>query len=288
MDGWLDGAWDLHVHVAPSFFARWGDGVDLAGASQAAGMAGVLLKAHEGSTTEMAAVLSRTHAPLRVAGGVVLNRFVGGINPEAVEAALRLGARCVWLPTIHAPDHARAFGALGGYPQQGGGPAGGEPVPVTEAGGALRPQAREVVALVRDHGALLATGHAGWDEVEAVLAAATDLGLERVLVQHVCFATPGPDLDAIVRAVGRGACVELTALAVSPRWGHATVAACAEAFRRAGDGAVVVSSDAGQAQEPAPPDALAAFAAALHEHGVPAAHVRRALRETPARLLGMA
>ena len=30
---WTDGAVDLHVHCAPSFFPRWGDGLDVEGAT---------------------------------------------------------------------------------------------------------------------------------------------------------------------------------------------------------------------------------------------------------------
>ena len=118
---WLDGAMDLHVHCAPSFFPRWGDGLDVARACEQAGMAGVLLKAHEGSTVESAAVLDRLVPTLRVFGGVVLNRYVGGINPAAAEAALRLGGRCVWFPTLDADAHPRAFGSTGAFPVQRGG-----------------------------------------------------------------------------------------------------------------------------------------------------------------------
>ena len=103
---WLEGAIDLHVHCGPSFFTRWGDGLDLTRVCEQAGMAGVLLKAHEGSTVAQSAVLDRLSPPLMVSGGVVLNRYVGGINPAAAEAALRLGGRCIWFPTIDADAHA--------------------------------------------------------------------------------------------------------------------------------------------------------------------------------------
>lgn len=35
-------------------------------------------------------------------GGITLNRQVGGINPYAVESALKLGGKVVWLPTQSA------------------------------------------------------------------------------------------------------------------------------------------------------------------------------------------
>src|SRR5262245_64201581 len=105
--GWLEGAIDLHVHCSPSFFNRWGDGLDVARACEQTGMAGVLLKAHEGSTVPEATILDRLVPSIDVFGGVVLNRYVGGINPAAAEAALRLGGKCIWFPTVDAHAHAQ-------------------------------------------------------------------------------------------------------------------------------------------------------------------------------------
>ncbi|MDP9135245.1 MAG: DUF6282 family protein, partial [Actinomycetota bacterium] len=115
IEGLLDGAWDIHVHAAPSHFARWGDAWDLAEACKGAGMRGFVLKCHHGSSVEAAHLLSRKFPELSVFGGVVLNQFVGGLNPIAVESYLALGARIVWLPTIHGSFHADRCGCLGGF-----------------------------------------------------------------------------------------------------------------------------------------------------------------------------
>jgi hypothetical protein len=155
---WLDGAIDLHVHCAPSF-TRWGDGLDLARACEQAGMAGVVLKAHEGSTVAAAAILDRISSSLRVLGGVVLNRYVGGINPAAAEAALRLGGRCIWFPTMDANAHARAFGSTGAYPSQRGGIESPTGIRLLDTEGKLVDAAREVLAIAAENDALVATGH---------------------------------------------------------------------------------------------------------------------------------
>ena len=110
-DELLVGAWDVHVHAAPSLFPRWGDGWDLAEACHAARMGGVVLKAHHGSTVEVAATVNRHFEGLTVLGGVVLNQFVGGIHPLIVETTMALGGRIVWMPTIHAAHcHRRRHG----------------------------------------------------------------------------------------------------------------------------------------------------------------------------------
>jgi hypothetical protein len=283
---WLEGAIDLHVHCAPSFFSRWGDGLDVARACEQGGMAGVVLKAHEGSTVEAAAVLDRLSPSLHVLGGVVLNRYVGGINPAAAEAALRLGGRCIWFPTIDADAHARAFGSTGTYPAQSGGIESSTGIRLLDEGGELVDAAREVLALAAEHDALVATGHLARDEIAALHAAARQAGVRRFLVQHPSFTVPGLAVAELEPLVEQGAVVELTYLNVSPLWQTSTVEEAAETLSRLGGDAVVVSSDAGQAHNPSPPDALRSFARALYEHGVREADLTKALRDTPSRLIG--
>jgi hypothetical protein len=282
---WLQGAIDLHVHCSPSFFTRWGDGVDVTRACEHAGMAGILLKAHEGSTVGDAAVLDRLSPSLDVAGGVVLNRYVGGINPAAAEAALRLGARCIWFPTIDAAAHARAFGRTGAYASQRGGIESPTGIHLLDENGTLVETAREVLALAAERDALVATGHLGGGEIAALLAAAREAGVERFLVQHPSFTVPGLSADELAPLVRQGAVIELTYLNVSPLWRTSTVEEAAEALTRFGGDAVVVSSDAGQAHNPSPPEALRSFAQALYEYGVAEADLTKALRDTPRRLL---
>jgi hypothetical protein len=282
---WLKGAVDLHVHCAPSFFTRWGDGLDLARSCEQAGMAGVLLKAHEGSTVAAAAVLDRLSPSLHVLGGVVLNRYVGGINPAAAEAALRLGGRCIWFPTMDADAHARAFGSTGAYPSQRGGIEAPTGIRLLNKDGKLVYAAREVLALAAEHDALVATGHLDKSEIAALLAAARESGVGRFLVQHPFFTVPGLGADELEALVHQGAVVELTYLNVSPLWRTSTVEQAAETLSRLGGDAVIVSSDAGQAHNPSPPEALRSFAQALHEHGVAETELTKALRDTPLRLV---
>jgi Family of unknown function (DUF6282) len=282
---WLEGAIDLHVHCAPSFFARWGDGLDVTRVCDESAMAGILLKAHEGSTVAEAAVLDRQSTSLAVRGGVVLNRYVGGINPDAAEAALRLGGRCVWFPTIDADAHARAFGTTGAYLAQRGGVESENGIRLLDDTGRIVEAAREVLALAAEHNALVASGHLDGVEVAALIAAAGEAGVARVLVQHPNFTVPDLGVEELRPLVEQGAVVELTYLNVSPLWRTSTVAEAASVIKTFGGDAVVIASDAGQAHNPSPPEALRSFAQALYELGVPAADLGRALRDTPRRLL---
>lgn len=98
---------------------------------------------------------------------------------------------------------------------------------------------------------------------------------------------PALDADALEPLVRAGATVELTYLSVSPMWRASTVEATAELLRRLGGDHVVLSSDAGQAHNPSPPEALRSFAQSLYERGVPAEELTKALVDTPRRLIGV-
>lgn len=234
----------------------------------------------------MAAVLSRISPALRVAGGIVLNRYVGGINPAAVEGALKTGAACVWFPTVDAAGHVDAFGTAGAYPAQQGGKETGAGIRVIDDEGRCFPQVREVLELVAEHGVLVATGHLGAGEIDALLREANEIGVSRFLVNHATFATPNLNEDTVSAFVKRGAMIELTYLDISPMWQMSTIERTVRYFRCAGAQSVVLSSDVGQPHNPSPPEALRVFAQCLHEQDILAAEIRRCLTENPCRLLG--
>src|SRR5579859_6238972 len=124
----LQGAYDLHVHSAPCLYPRLADDLTVTEAAQAAGLRGLVLKSHHEPTVGRAYILNQVFRrespdPLTVYGSITLNAAVGGVNPVAVEAALRTGARMVWMPTVDSQAHAAAFGHTGGWDVQGSGSA---------------------------------------------------------------------------------------------------------------------------------------------------------------------
>src|SRR4029078_188002 len=86
----------------------------------------------------------------------------GVATPAAVAVALRLGARIVWLPTLSSrQDYDSGIGPQLGLPGPG--------ISVADPEGELLPETREVLALVLDHDAVLATGHVSAAEHYAVV-----------------------------------------------------------------------------------------------------------------------
>jgi hypothetical protein len=184
----LKGAIDLHLHTSPSIFPRYANDLEVARSASAWGVTAFVLKAHEGSTAERAFLVNYAQPGSTAIGSIVLNHFVGGLNPFAVEVALALGARVVWLPSIHAANHLHHYGgatysamasSLTSRPIEG--------ISLLDASGDIRPEVIHILGLVRDAGAILATGHINPNETRKVVAAAVELHLERVIVTHPVF-----------------------------------------------------------------------------------------------------
>src|SRR5581483_6409471 len=183
----LEGAIDLHVHSAPEVFGRIGDAVDIARRCEAAGMRAVVFKAHHEGTTTRAYYARQQLRDLVPLGGLVLNDFVGGINPTAVKVALDQGAKIIWGPTMHSRHHAETFGR-GTYGIKRQTVEGTIEKPGLEAldeHGELLPELVDVLALVEARGAVFATAHFAPREIEAIVARYA--GRMKILINHPFF-----------------------------------------------------------------------------------------------------
>jgi hypothetical protein len=187
MPAWAHDMVDLHVHAAPSLLPRHGDDRATVSAERALGFGTVVLKSHEGSTAERAAL-----AGDGVVGGVVLNSAVGGANCDAVEIAARLGGRVVWLPTVSSATHQR--GASSPELQVHKGFELRRVDVVTD--GRVRPEWLDVLDTVAAHDLLLASGHLCADETVIVFDEARRRGVRRLLVNHPKMAFLGWHSDA--------------------------------------------------------------------------------------------
>src|SRR5581483_8114071 len=120
---------------------------------------------------------------------IALNGPVGGLNPRAVDLSLKMGGRIVWFPTIASANHIEHHAANPDlrFPQLSRPLMHEQEISVFGADGKLRPEVIEILELIRDEGAILASGHMAPDQVFAVFRAARAMGVERMLVNHPNF-----------------------------------------------------------------------------------------------------
>ena len=285
----IAGAWDLHVHAAPSLFERWGDVWDLAQVCSEARMAGFVLKSHHGSSVESAALVDRKVADLRVLGGLVLNQFVGGLNPFAVEAAVGLGGKIIWLPTIHAAAHRACFGILGGFPFQSSRVARRplEGIRVLNDRSQLVSPLTDILEVLAGQPVVLATGHLSAEEILRLHAFIKKQRLNiRLLVTHVFFNTPSLTVDQLRGMQSEWTWFEVAYFTVSPQ-GNSDSGKVAAWIQQLPTAQWVVASDTGQQDNLRSPHALAAFGGELVNAGIPSVRVRRMLCDEPRHLLGI-
>ena len=67
----------------------------------------------------------------------------------------------------------------------------------------LRPPLDEVLRLTADHDLVLATGHAGRDEVFYVMERARALGVKKVIVTHPCYDPPALSVSELTELAAR-------------------------------------------------------------------------------------
>lgn len=283
------GAYDTHVHIEPDVMRRRIDDLSLARRCAGAGLAGFVLKSHYVPTAERAAVVRNAVPGVDVRGAITLNAAVGGINPVAVEIAARSGATVVWLPTVDSanqrasqardPEGARPpmWAALQADLRERGIAAG--PVAVLDETGRVTDDLRHVLALVAEHDMALATGHLSGPEIVAVVAAAGEAGVRKIVVTHPEFTSQRIPADVQRDLAARGALLERCF--TTPHTGKVAWCELFDHIRAVGPEHSVLSSDLGQPFNPPVEDGLALMAEHLLSAGFTSGQIRTmAVRNT--------
>jgi hypothetical protein len=289
----LEGAVDLHVHPAPSPLPRRIDTAEAARLAGEAGFRAIVVKSHHHSTvTDVLALAAEGQLPsdVQVYGGIALNGPVGGLNPKAVDLALKMGGRIVWFPTIGSPQHIRHHAehpdlkfpklAVKLKPEQ--------PIEIM-ADGRVRDEVYEILESAKEADAIVASGHLAPDRITALFEAAREVGVTRLLVNHPNFVVEASHEDAR-RWVELGAVIEHSLCMYDDEssfyhWDIDTLVAWIEAV---GTEHSTLGSDLGQMNNPLPTDSFRKIVDKLLDRGLGEDAVRRLVRDNPAELLGVA
>jgi len=282
------GVIDMHVHSHPDVFGRNMDDIEVATLAKARGMRGILLKNHISETASRAALVVKVVPGIEVFGGVVLNKAVGGINPDAVEWMHRVyGGRgkVVWLPTFESDKHVKTFGK----PTDKG--------IVVAPNGQVTPEMEAILKIIARENLLLATGHVHPEEVIAVVRRARELGVKNMIVTHALTNVPGLTMAQAKQVADMGAVIEIcflqflagpnAPLPFLTHWTQVNAKNVAQAVKEIGAKSVVVSTDLGQSGNMTHPDGIESAIAAMKKEGIADADIDLMMRKNPARLLGL-
>jgi uncharacterized protein DUF6282 len=282
------GAIDMHVHSHPDVFGRNMDDIDVAQLAKARGMRGIVLKNHVAETASRAALVMKVVPGIEAFGGVVLNKAVGGINPDAVEWMHRTyGGRgkVVWLPTFEADKHVKTLSkpdAIG---------------LVVAPNGQVTPEMEAILKIIARENLVLATGHVHPEEIIAVVRRGRELGVKNMVITHGLTNVPGLTMAQAKQVTEMGAVIEVcflqflagpnAPLPFLTHWTQVNAKHVAQAVKEFGAKSVLISSDLGQSGNMVHPDGIETAVAAMKREGISDGDIDMMLRKNPARLLGL-
>lgn len=278
----LSGAFDLHVHVGP--YPKTYDDIELLECMEQLGMGGAVVKNHFENTAARAKLFNmhyQTNA--RLYGSLVLNRHVGGLNPCAVENALKMGAKTIWLPT----NHFQSFTEL----------AASQPMAKEKAvfkdicgispfdeNGNFHPELYEILDLIKEYDALLQTGHLSVEEGYRTAKEALHCGV-RTVITHV---------DAPCSKYPNDLCKELAkeGAYIDKNWnnvlrGRISAEKLAADIREFSPKSCILTTDMGLRSDVIPPVGLKTFMEALLNNGISEEDIRLMVVDNPKFLLGI-
>jgi hypothetical protein len=285
----LKGAIELHCHSYPSLFPRRQTDWELIEDVKAAGMAGVVIKAHEAQTVDRANLIRMKEPGLHVYGGLVCNHFTGGLSPAAVDAAIRLGAKIIWMPTFSSKEHQCHFAKKETrffvserpltHPAEG--------LEIWDQHRRILPNVHEILQLIGEANIILATGHLHAEEVIALVKAAKQHKVEKILIQHADLGIAPIPLELQKELAKQGAILEKCYLACSTDFQDLTVAEMAETIRQIGADSCVLVTDYGQLHNIPPVEALSSFVSELLSCGISETSIEKMIVNNPKALLGI-
>jgi Family of unknown function (DUF6282) len=284
--GLLEGAVDLHIHSAPDVYPRILNDVELALQAKEMGMKAIVIKNHFVTTAGRAQVASEV-ADFPVFGGVALNLTVGGINVHAVDVALKLGAKIVWLPTLHAQkflqnkSHVANLAGELGEDLQG--------IYLLNEDGTLKEELYRIFKLVAAKDTILATGHVTIEEARVAVREAAAAGVKKIVVTHPLASFVNYSVEEMKEMLDLGATyLEHVYNDTTRQVGHPiTRQALYEGISKIGADHCIMSTDSGQWLNPVPVQQMGIYIQDMLKLGLSEKDIRTMVTDNPARSLGI-
>ena len=311
--GMIPGVFDMHIHTAPDLAPRKTDDLELARRAAQAGMGGFVIKSHLGSSVERALLINKMVPGVRVFGGVTLNFTIGGLNPFAVDAYVRLGAKEVWMPSLsaqytltyqqeHVPLEDRiAFNMSHGgaftppsMNVQPGDPwpwsRNGRGISIFDEAGKILPEVWAILEILAPTEAILGTAHLSVPETHALVDAARQMGVRRILATHPEYMAPLSVEDQRLLA-GKGVfferCLAGTTVITKAVGGFFPFERIADNIRAVGTATTVLATDFGQTKNIHPVEGMGEYLELLARAGFTDREIETMAIQNPRALLGI-
>lgn len=205
----LKGAIDLHCHSGPAAMPRILDHHEALLDADDAGFRALLYKDHFYLGVAHCAMLKKlVDTDVELYSGLALNNASGGINPHAVDHAINIGAKIIWLPTLSAQNHIDQQSGQGKtFPKTAKRMLPPDGLSALDGSGNLLDAMKEVLDLVAEGDIILSGGHLPASELILIFEEAGKRGVKKMLVNHPTYIVGATD-DDMRAMVELGACME--------------------------------------------------------------------------------
>lgn len=241
----LKGVVDLHVHSHPDIRERAYTDFQLMEAGRRVGARAIVIKTHHGTTMDRAYLVNEYNKKVygdnnfEMFGGITLNAAVGGFNVVAVETALKLGAKIVWMPTTYAANHLAAYGKTGG-------------IKCIDENKNILPEVEEILKLIKEYDVILGTGHISCEEIFILVKKAKEMGIDKIVITHPEFWVVGMSHEDQIKIV-KEYDVYLERCFAQPMGGGVYKSNLEDNYqiiKKVGCNNVIVDTDGGQVENP--------------------------------------
>ncbi len=282
----LEGAIDFHIHSAPDVYPRLLNDVELALSAKENGMRGILIKNHYFETASRAQIASEI-AEFNVFGGIALNLTNGGINTHAVRMALKLGAKQVWLPTVHAQYFVQNKSHVANLATEISSDVQG--IYLLNKDGSLREDLYPIFDLIAEYDAILGTGHVTKEEAKVAVREAAGRGVKRIMVTHPAATFVHYTIDDMKEILDLGATyLEHTWNDVTRQVSHPlNIDDLFAVIKAMGAKYNIMSTDAGQWLNPPAAQQMGIYIKEMLKRGISEKDVRTMVTDNPAKMLGL-
>jgi hypothetical protein len=282
----LQGAIDMHTHAFPDPLIDTGwDQIQITKAATDAGMAGVVFKAHTFPTAATVPFVNQAvkeyvkasgKQPARAYGGIVLNNYVGGLNPDSVEMSARLGGKVVWLPSHDSAHHNRVIGEAGGIEL-----LGKDEKP--------RPELYKIFEIVAAKDMILDPCHSSTKERFIVVEEAKRVGVKRFMLTHPNWNVTKMTLEQEVEISKLGAYIGLFAYGDIPNFNNPNCDPfyMIKCIKTVGPDRCFIASDLGTVVNVHPVEGMRLFVRILLASGISESDIRKMCVDNPRYLLGL-
>jgi hypothetical protein len=281
----IHGAIDMHIHIGPeSRLKRKQDALELAQTARDTGLKGIVLKNREYGTAALASLVQGLIPEVKVYGSFTLDNEAGGLNPGAVLAWVRMGAKVVWMPTATAANSKSKVKRSRGLDLPG------EGIAILDVNGNLKPEVSDILKIIADNGVILGTGHLSPEEQFVLVPQAFKAGVKNVILTHVLCDQLTEIVctnDEIVRLVKMGAVAEYSYWTCRNNIDSYDPKILADSIKIVGAAHCIMSTDFGQADNPPAPEGLKLFITAMLRNGIPEKDIGLMVKTNPAKLLGL-